>query len=367
LSNEYPNVKVYAKFVASRFGNELTSLASIPYNAIEIDIKKAIEGNYDICNKEIRVEINKYKEQKLSKENIISLLSKDNSKINVYENKIYKVIESVTDTGIQKILINHLENYKERVDDEGKEIAPQALAFSPEGIKELNQNIKLLNKGKSHQPIYKVRLTDAKGTKFPVSEEGTKSSKYVATASGSNAFCGIYQKGKERMYYVPTLRESVESLKQGYEPCPDSHPEDVEYKLHFVLNPNDIVYVPTEEEIENSNSVDFKKLSNNQLKRVYKFTDSSGTTMNFVPVNIATPIIDIKTDEHKKIKENKLFWEEVNETKKGYVKKIKPLFNEVGLGSENKTKSQNTFDRQQIKSICWKLKVDRLGNISRIN
>ena len=78
------------------------------------------------------------------------------------------------------------------------------------------------------------------------------------------------------------------------------------------------------------------------------------------------PIIDIKAEEHKKLKDNLLFWEEANETKKGIVKKTKPLFNEVGLGSENKTKSQNTFDREQIKTICWKLKVDRLGNILNV-
>ena len=31
------------------------------------------------------------------------------------------------------------------------------LAFSPDGIDEMNRNILILNKGKKHQPIYKVR------------------------------------------------------------------------------------------------------------------------------------------------------------------------------------------------------------------
>lgn len=309
LKAKYPKINVYEKYVATRFGNELESFASIP------------------------------------------------------SDKIIKVIQSITDTGIQRILQNHLNNYKEVID--GKTKFDTEKAFSSDGVKELNKNITELNNGKFHHPIYKVRTSDAMGTKFSVSEEGQKSTKYVVTAAGSNTFCGFYQKGRDRKYYIPTLRESVESLKQGFEPCPITHPENPEYKLIFVLNPSDLVYVPTEEEIENSNLVDFSKMKKEQINRIYKFTDGSGTTMNFVPANIANPIIDIKAEDHKKIKENLFFWEDKNETMRGMVKKIKPLFNEIGLGSENKTKSQNTFDREQIKSVCWKLNIDRLGNISK--
>lgn len=59
-----------------------------------------------------------------------------------------KIKESVTDTGIQKILLNHL------CTKEGK----PDLAFSAEGIEEMNRNLLQLNNGKSHQPIYKVRV-----------------------------------------------------------------------------------------------------------------------------------------------------------------------------------------------------------------
>lgn len=58
-----------------------------------------------------------------------------------------KIMGSVTDTGIQKILIRHLEA---NGDD-------ATLAFSPEGIEMMNKNIIALNDGKCHQPIYKVR------------------------------------------------------------------------------------------------------------------------------------------------------------------------------------------------------------------
>ncbi|MDW9381409.1 type II CRISPR RNA-guided endonuclease Cas9 [Chryseobacterium sp. JV558] len=309
LNNKYTKVSVYEKFVATRFGNNLESFSQIP------------------------------------------------------SDKIIKVIQSITDTGIQKILENHLDNYKEVINDKPRFDTENA--FSSDGVKELNKNIIELNNGMFHHPIYKVRTSDAMGTKFSVSEEGQKSTKFVVTAAGSNSFCGFYQNGTERKFYIPTLRESVESLKQGFEPCPAIHPEDSDFKLIFVLNPSDFVFVPTEEEKDCLTLIDFNNLSKEQMNRIYKFTDGSGTTMNFVSANIATPIIDIKAEGHKKIKDNLLFWEEINETKKGIVKKIKPLFNEVGLGSENKTKSQNTYSREQIKSSCWKLKVDRLGNISK--
>lgn len=59
-----------------------------------------------------------------------------------------KIKESVTDTGIQKILLNHLSAKEGKAD----------LAFSAEGIEEMNRNILQLNDGKEHQPIYKVRV-----------------------------------------------------------------------------------------------------------------------------------------------------------------------------------------------------------------
>lgn len=292
LKIKYPSVNVYEKYVATRFGNELESFSSIP------------------------------------------------------SEKIVKTIQSITDTGIQRILENHLENYKEINGDKTKFNTESA--FSADGVKELNKNIIELNNGKYHHPIYKVRTSDAMGTKFTVSEEGQKSTKYVVTAAGSNAFCGFYQNKSERKFYIPTLRESVESLKQGFEPCPAIHPEDPEYKLIFVLNPSDLVYVPTEAEVENSNLVDFNNL---KKERIYKFTDGSKSNdgniiISFIPVNIATVLFNLNKEKQKKAGIDI------------------PIQNEVGVGSQG-SKNQNNLEGIQIKSICWKLKIDRLGNISK--
>lgn len=331
-------------------------------NVIEVDFRTAIVEYYDFVEKEIVERIQILREQKQSHDNIIGLLEPEYPKVKVYakfvasrfkneltslasSDKINKAIDSITDTGIQKILLNHLGNYKGKVDAEGNEIDPQTLAFSQEGITELNQNIKSLNNGKPHQPIFKVRMADAMGTKFPVSEEVPKSSKYVATASGSNAFCGVYQYGKERKYYVPTLRESIVNLKDGYDPCPPVHPDDPDYKLLFVLNPNDLVYVPTEGESESPKSFIINNLTNDQLKRVYRFTDGSGTTMNFVPVNVASLLFNVSKKDQEKMGLSL------------------PIQNELGIRSPQ-SKNQNSFEGIQIKSVCWKLKIDRLGNIT---
>jgi CRISPR-associated endonuclease Csn1 len=331
-------------------------------NVIEVDLRTAIEENYDLLQKDIIKKIRILREQNLSNSEIIRSLNSEYSKVRVYakfvasrfgnelsslasSDNIKKAIKSITDTSIQNILLNHLENYKGKIDADGKEIVPQILAFSPEGIKELNQNIISLNNGKPHQPIYKVRTADAMGTKFPVSEDGTKSTKFVVTSSGSNAFCGVYQKGKERKYYVPTLRESIINMKDGYEPCPDVHPDDIGYKLKFVLKPNDLVYVQTVEEFGNGIKIDFSNLLKEYVTKIYKFTDGSGTTLNFVPVNFANLLFNLPKKEHEKVGVSL------------------PIQNEIGVGSPQ-SKNQNTLDGVQIKSFCWKLNIDRLGNIS---
>ncbi len=74
-----------------------------------------------------------------------------------------KNIESITDTGIQKILQNYL------LSKDGN----SELAFSPEGIEDMNKNIEKYNDGKPHQPIYKVRIFEM-GSKFPLGQTGNK-------------------------------------------------------------------------------------------------------------------------------------------------------------------------------------------------
>ncbi|MCD6354398.1 MAG: type II CRISPR RNA-guided endonuclease Cas9, partial [Prolixibacteraceae bacterium] len=210
------------------------------------------------------------------------------------------------------------------------------LAFSPEGVDEMNKNLIELNGGKNHQPIFKARVYETLGNKFAVGQTGNKKDKYVEAAKGTNLYFAIY-KGKNkkgevvRQYDTIPLNIVIERQKQGYSPVPERFidKDNLEYSLLFYLSPNDLVYVPTEEEQENINSIDFGNLSIEQKKRIYKFVSCTGTEGHFVPNYYAK---DIRKNE---------------------------------MGTNNK--SQNTTNNKyQIKKECIKLQVDRLGQIEKV-
>lgn len=119
-----------------------------------------------------------------------------------------KTIDSITDSGIQKILRNYLA-YKGNNPE---------LAFSPEGLEEMNANIKQYNDGKGHQPIRKVRISEL-GSKFSLGEKGNKKDKYVEAAKGTNLYFAIYEseEGKRSYDSIP-LNVVIERLKQGLPP-----------------------------------------------------------------------------------------------------------------------------------------------------
>ena len=119
------------------------------------------------------------------------------------------------------------------------------------------------------------------------------------------------------------------------------------YSLAFYLQPNDLVYLPTHIEIENPELVDFSKLDKSQVNRIYKFTDGSGTTANFIQNSIAKTIFNLNKKEQLKLNIN-------------YI-----IQNEFGLGSPQ-SKNQKSIDGIMIKENCWKLRVNRLGNIFKI-
>jgi CRISPR-associated endonuclease Csn1 len=320
LEKKYPKVKVYEEYVASRFENHLESFASVKLD------------------------------------------------------KILQTLESITDVSIQKILKKHLENYN-YTDHKDEIVLNPELAFSTDGIKELNKNIIQLNNGKDHKPILKVRMSDVLGTKFAVSEDGQKSTKFVVTAQGSNTYCAFYEKEKselpsDRKFDVPTLKDTIYNLKKGNNPCKEQIIDNKTleiYKLLFVLSPNDLVYVPTKDEQANSNLIDFDNLNKEQISRIYKFTDgNSAGVMNFVPYYISKTLVDISKDDYKKTALKELIFEEKNESKKGISTKIKELVNEIGMGS-TQSKNQNSLDGIPIKSVCLKINIDRLGKIKPFN
>lgn len=222
-----------------------------------------------------------------------------------------KTINSITDTGIQKILRNYLE-FK----------GSPELAFSPEGIEDLNNNIEKYNDGKVHQPINKVRIFEL-GSKFQVGQSGNKKNKYVEAAKGTNLFFAVYEdKNGKRSYETIPLNEVIERQKQGLSVVDSKEVND------FYLCPNDLVYIPSEDELDNINNIDFKNLSKEKSERIYKVVSFTGNQLFFVRQDIATSII------------NKSEFSTLN-------------------------KMERAIDGTMIKENCIKLKVNRLGEISK--
>ena len=281
-------------------------------NLNEKQIKKYFEDNKDVWQD---VDLKKIRVYYFSKETKNRFFAVRKLLDSSFDRK--KITGNVTDTGIQKILLRHLEANRNNAE----------LAFSPEGIEAMNKNIIELNDGKWHQPIYKVRVYE-KADKFAVGQTGNKSTKYVEAAKGTNLFFAIYETEledkstgeiiKKRSYATIPLNVVIDRQKQGL----PSAPEDENGNLpKFVLSPNDLVYVPTKEEIVNGNiTYPLDKT------RIYKMVSCTGNQCFFIQSYASNIIVD------------KYEYSALN-------------------------KMERAITGEMIKEICIPIQVDRLGNI----
>ncbi len=255
------------------------------------------------------------------------------SRVSLADIKTEKQLEKITDSGIKKILKNHLNNY--RTDKDGYDFES---AFSPDGIEDLNKNIITLNNGKNHQPILKVRLFE-EGQKFSVGLTGNKEKKFVEAEKGTNLFFAVYwneERQKREFETIPlfaVINHQKERAKIKNKSERDKIPmipiDNLKGTFLFSLSPNDLVYVPTEEEIEYPHYVDFNNLSKEQTNRVYKMVSCTGNRSFYIKSEVANSI------------------------------KNKEEFSALN-------KMEKSIDGVMIKEICWKLKVDRLGNVKKV-
>lgn len=221
-----------------------------------------------------------------------------------------KAIEKITDSGIRQILYRYLE----------AKGGDAKISFSPEGIEELNCNITQYNNGHPHQPIYKVRWAE-QADKFAVGAAACKSHQFVEQDKGTNIYFAIYvDEDGHRFYTTPRLIEIVERLKQGLQPVPEVDSQG--HKLLFSLSPNELVYVPSEEECQEPTEV-------LHHERIYKLVSAKNYQCFFIPCNVALSIAD-----------------------------------KLEFSSSNKM--ERALSGEMIKDICWKLKTDRLGHILQV-
>ena len=347
LKSNYPVVYVQEECITTQWSHQLTSLSEIKekkddkktqktgkaaiireiecvaditiqkilkkhlakYDSIKMPIEEAATCYDDIVSEEQKNIVKEYLAKGIAKEDYVDVFVKDRS--------------------VDGIAISH---------------NPQ-IAFSTEGIEDMNKNIVELNNKKRHKPIYQVKMTLAKGKSFLVSEPEpnkpltVKNKQYVKTDADSNRFCGIYKdKDGNTETYIPSLRETIAAIKSGQSLMPQYHPDKdkICYVFKFCLSPLDMVYMPTREEIESGyittdNSID--------ITRIYVVNNFTGGTIYFRPYYFATAIVekevDLRLDENGKPK-----------------------------GSfSDKTAS---CDGMSIRDHCIPITTDRLGNILKI-
>ena len=288
-------------------------------------IKKYVEENKDIWSDVNLSKIEVYYYSKETKERYFATRKLLDAS---FDKK--KIEESVTDTGIQKILLAHLAS---------KEGDPE-LAFSPDGIDEMNRNIVSLNNGKFHQPILKVRVYE-KAEKFAVGQTGNKASKFVEAAKGTNLFFAVFAtevENKEtgeielvRSYLTIPLNVMVDCQKKFGNQWKNNIEAFVkekelaadDAKLLFILSPNDLVYLPTKEELKHG-------IKEVDKSRVYKIVSFTGNRLYVILSNIAKCVVD------------KMEYSQLN-------------------------KVEFTDEKLSIKEICIPIQIDRLGNIIEFN
>jgi len=177
------------------------------------------------------------------------------------------------------------------------------------------------------------------GNKFPLGQKCNKKHKYVETTKGTNLFFAVYgseetdkktgKKMKKRIFETFPLNVIVERQKQVLGSVPEKNEKgySICHECPF-LSPNDLVYVPSTEEQENLSSIDINNLTNEQIKRIYKTVIFSGTKCFFIKQDVAISIMN------------------------------KAEFSSLNI-------MEKSIDEIMIKDVCIKLKVDRLGNISK--
>lgn len=318
-------------------------------------IKKYVEENQDIWSDIDIKKIEVYYYTKETNDRYFATRYKSDlveyfAKITNTEDAINK-IEKITDTGIQKILKAHLAT-------KGND---PVLAFCADGIEEMNKNIVILNNGKPHKPIYKVRRFE-RGEKFAIGQTGCKTKKFVEADKDTNLFFAVFDSEKQdsktgetikvRSYFTIPLNVMIDCQKKygrGWRNNIGAYLKENSFvsdkvKLLFILSPNDLVYLPTNDDLQNG-------IKTVDTKRIYKMVSCSGVKADFIPVNSANTIFSM----NKKTQKEKFGTEE-------YFK----IQDEYGVGSQ-KSKNERAITDEMIKETCVPIKIDRLGNIVELN
>ncbi len=182
-------------------------------------------------------------------------------------------------------------------------------------------------------------------------KNSAKSTKYVEAAKGTNLYFAIYETidkngDKKRIFDTIPLNVVIEHQKQTAHLQKEERTpiplDNTKGNLLFTLSPNDLVYVPTNDELENIDSINISNLNLEQKKRVYKMVSTTKGECHFTPHNNANEIV--KNENGTNSKEQRM----------------QKYFNtSIDVVGENEKPVM-------IKDRCIKLKANRLGQIIKV-
>ncbi|MCX6158316.1 MAG: hypothetical protein NTY74_10105 [Ignavibacteriae bacterium] len=314
-----PRSYIYDKVVREQVKMLLSNLNN------DIDaIKKHLSKNplLDINGEKIdKVKIAVFNEYASKKVTVDSSFTYDKINNIPYAEKIIKKYEILENLNSSKdksnlplpyLLKMHLDEY----DGNSKE------AFEGEGLENLFK--------KAGRPIKKV-------TRYEKKKEDDKfKGKYVETDKGGIVYFVMYENAegiREEMLSI-SVHQAIEKIIQGKEIA-----EEKEGYKKIVLSPNDLVYLPTEDELE-TKVIDWQNKSN-IFKRTYKMVSSTGGKCEFVPHNIAKSLLE------------KIELGSGNKNQRAWDGKVELV------GNSEKREDSGTM----IKNHCIILSMDRIGNI----
>lgn len=217
-----------------------------------------------------------------------------------------KRISKIPDPVLQRELLDHIKQISglNQQRDKNEQIDP----FGSEGIEILNKNRRV--------PITKVTIKEESDSKFEI-----RPGAFTEADKGTNLFFIIYENQEnptDRKYESIPFREVIQAKAAGS----DFVEEKPGYRW-FSLSPNDLVYMP--EENENTSAMEWNERSR-LARKIYKLVSCNKGQAFFVPQTLSKVIVD-----------------------------------KVEFDSLNKV--ERALDGRMIKQHCIKLKVDRLGNI----
>ncbi|MGJ7029568.1 type II CRISPR RNA-guided endonuclease Cas9 [Niabella hirudinis] len=234
--------------------------------------------------------------------------------LDAVKNRIYKI----ADLKLRNDLLLHLSDNDNDIDK----------AFSMEAIEEFNRNRKI--------PVKRLPIAESASLKFTIGKKKSNNHKWVET--GGNFHFKITKNDYSIDYETITLRVAINEEKGK---LLNLNTAVADTSNSMILSPNDLVYIPMEEEQQNISNVDFNSLSINQINRVYKFVSCTEKEAHFVPYSNSAEIVKNENGTNSKSERLQDFMD-----------------------------NNCTFDKDgkpvMIKTRCIKLKNDRLGNVSKV-